>query len=161
MKLKVIISLSFITLVTIACSKGSTSATTAATTYYISNGLCYNNSNVQVDYSNCGTSTYYVSNGYCYNSSGTQVDSSNCSTTSSSASYYLGGNGYCYNSSTNVQVAYSYCTGTTGVTCSGLYLYVDYYGQTWKVTCDGVANTGNCSGYDLYKMDTGVYTQCI
>jgi hypothetical protein len=158
MKVSTLFSLSLIAFSFIACSKkGSTSTVaTAATTYYVSSGLCYNNSNVQVDYSYCNASTsYHLTGGLCYNSSNVQVDYSLCST-----SYYLS-NGLCYNSS-NVQVSTTLCTGasSSASSCSGLYYYIDYYGNLYKVTCDGVANTGNCSGYDLIQGSTGNYVYC-
>jgi hypothetical protein len=130
------------------------------TAYYISGGVCRNTSGTAVAISYCTSLTYFYSNGQCFNSSGSVVASTYCTSgTTTSTGYYI--NNYtCYNSS-NVAVDYSYCTsGTSGSTCSGLYYYIDYYGNLYKVTCDGIANSGNCSGYELIQGSTGNYVYC-
>jgi len=149
-----------VTLSTVACSskKSSSPVTTTTGTYYTSNSLCYRTSdNVQVDTSYCTSSTtYYTSNGYCYRTSdGEKVDTSYCATSTG----YTSSNGYCYRSSDGAQVDLSYCATNT-VACAGWYIWVSYYGYSQQVYCDGLAGNGNCSGYGLYRADTGAYVMC-
>lgn len=129
-----------------------TAATTATTTYYLSNGTCYASTGGTVASTYCGvtaaTTTYYWSNGLCYSSTtGTTVATTYCSSTSSTGYYSV--NGYCYAYATGQIVNSTYCstTSTTGSTCVGYYYYLGN-GYPQLVYCSGT----NCRGYTMYTQ---------
>jgi hypothetical protein len=119
-------------------TSSATTTTTTSETYYTSDDLCYQSSDgteVSADYCD-GTDDYYLTENGCYQESdGVAVESTT----------------YCNTATTD--------SSTTGA-CSGTYLWYSKYGDEWEVSCDGVANTGNCSGYILYKKSTGARTVC-
>ncbi len=126
MKLFNLVFLVLVTLLLAHCGN-SGSGSTAATTYSMSNGLCYSNSGQQVATTYCNSSNgYYLSNGSCYSSSGQAVSTTYCNSTGSG--YYLS-NGACYNSAGqqvtttscyNSGCSNGYCNQGTGNTATAM-----------------------------------------
>jgi hypothetical protein len=148
--LKYVLPLLFI----FACAKDNNNRNSGvapiASTYYLSNGQCYQaNTNQQVPINLCtqtGQGGYYLSNGQCYSSTGQLVQYNLCTGTGTNGGYYLS-NGVCY-SSQGVPSNMTYCQGGTsgGQTCMGTYYYYSGYGWA-TVNC-----SGQCSGYTLMNQ---------
>lgn len=127
---KRILSMAFLALLStsafIGCSDDESAPQPVATSYYLENGICYNNLNQQVDINRCpNTNTnngnYRLIGGQCYDLNNRPVSLSYCQTNNNSGGYQLIGN-ICYNQ----------------------------YGQQVSTTlCQGSSNNGNCSSSEV------------
>lgn len=106
--------------------------------FHIDNGECRRNSdNREVGLSNCTGNTYFISDSDCYDRSGDQVDDRRCTAGDQPAS-----------------------TGGRQRVCEGPHLQFTR-DDILEGNCDGVRNTGNCSGAILFDLERQEWAECL
>lgn len=155
------------------CYNASTNQQTSTTScsqlaYYFSGTSCIARSSQQsVDISNCLNlvGRYYIYNNNCWDkTTNTAVSGSHCTTTTTGGSgtptgsgQYQWNNQVCIDTQTGWVTNIQNCmTGSGGTQCVGNYIYVDYYGYSYNVICNGA----DCSGAGLYDTRSGQYVMC-
>lgn len=142
-------------------------------TYYFENGSCFEkDGNDEVSLSKCeaGVNQYFYNDGGCYDkNSNDYVNDSKCNSSSddddddddddnSSNGRYATRSNSCIDTANGWQVDPAFCTAqnSSGVNCSGNYVWYDYTGRPTYVRC----SANDCDGFVLFNESTGRLVKC-
>lgn len=132
--------------------------------YYFNGTQCVDQTTKQaVEISKCHSlvGQYYYMNNTCWDkNTNTSTAYTNCNTNSNAGSCgsYTWRNNICIDTRTGWVASSQNCLScaNSGNQCIGNYIYVDYYGYSYSVTCNG----SNCRGQGLYEANSGRYVVC-